>query len=309
MSRLRASLRGFTLLELLAVMGILVLLAVLTVTGVGRISKDARISTAVNRITSALGNARALAIKENTLVLVVFRVNWPTQATNGDPCAINQPPINAAARQATEIVIARASGEAEVFYSGPANSTLLNLADRFVPVPGVAPVRLPAGIKVAGPHYEINEDLVFVTQGEMKELFDDCGEAVRYSQLVGILFGPDGRRLTRNPSGASGDHKLFVDWNDRDCVADPFNDSQDVDYSFGCGNGLKYWFMDHPRDETNVNLLPFLVVYDDDAAREQKGTDWSIDNNMLAELVGANGYIAKYGQRIDFNPNTGAVQP
>ncbi|MFM1889915.1 MAG: hypothetical protein RLZZ565_672, partial [Planctomycetota bacterium] len=197
--------RAFTLIELLAVMGILVLLAVLTVAGVGRISKDARLSTAVNRITSALGNARAIAIKENALVLVVFRPNWPT---NDDGS-----PANADAKQTTEIVIAKFTGEAEIFGN---TSDRINLADRYLPVPGVAPVQLPTGIKVAGPNYEfestVYESPGFYTQGDMKILSRSCGEYPEYYRTVGILFGPDGRRLIRNPTGSGGDQKTFVDF-------------------------------------------------------------------------------------------------
>ncbi|MGA0172681.1 MAG: pilus assembly FimT family protein [Phycisphaerales bacterium] len=307
-SRLR---RAFTLIELRGVMGILVLLAVLTVAGVGRISKDARLSTAVNRITAALGNARAIAIKENAFVLVVFKPNWPTNADGS--------PANADAKQTTEIVIAKFTGESEIFYSGSAgNPNRINLTDRYLPVPGVAPVQLPSGIKVAGPNYEFEFDTTyespgFYTQGDMKILSRSCGEYPEYYRTVGVLFGPDGRRLIRNPTGSGGDHKTFVDFDTID--SDNDGDRQDVQYRFPSGCNFsqtfdRYYFADHQRDETITMIVPFLMVYDDDAARELKVTSWTTRANIEQELVGREtGFIARNGQRIDFNPATGVVQP
>lgn len=298
--------RAFTLIELLAVMGILVLLAVLTVAGVGRISKDARISTAVNRITAALGNARAIAIKDNAFVLVVFKPNWPTNADGS--------PANPDAKQTTEIVIAKFTGESELFGD---SSTVINLADRYLPVVGVAPVQLPSGIKVGGPNFEFESTVyevpAFYTQGDMKILSRSCGEYPEYYRTVGILFGPDGRRLSRKPAGGGGDQKTFVDFDTVDSNGD--GDRQDVQYKFpgGCNfssNFDRFYFADHPRDETNVMIVPFLMVYDDDAARELKVTDWTVRANIEQELVGREtGFIARNGQRIDFNPATGVVQP
>ena len=298
--------RGFTLIELLAVMGILVLLAVLTLTGVGRISKDARISTAVNRLTAALGNARALAIKENTYVMVAFRPNWATNP-DGSAAAADTP-------QATEVVIAKATGQSEVFtYSDGTR----NLADRYLPVPGIEPVRLPTGIKVAGPNFEFEttqyEVPGFYTQADMKILSRSCGEYPEYYRMIAVLFAPDGRRVTRVANASSGDHKSFIDFDP--AASDNAGDRQDVHYRFptGCNfssNFDRFYFQDHPRDETNVMLVPFLLVYDDDAAREFKVLDWTVRSQIEQELISRDtGYIARYGQRIDFNPSTGVVQP
>lgn len=292
---LAATGRGFSLIELLAVMGILVLLAVLTAVGVGRISKEARVSTAVNRISAALANARAIAIRENTHVLVLFRVEWPVNASGA--------PANRAARQVTELVVTRFSGESYV-----PNPSLIS--DRFVPVPGVPPVRLPAGIKVAGPNYEFEsgsfETQAFYTQPEFRLLVDGCNEYLEYGRHIGILFGPDGRRVNRRLNATARDQKISVDLNG--------NGVEDVDFTFqgGCGPSNtfgRFYFLNHPSDETNVMLVPFLVVYDDDAARELKTGDWRTRAGIEAELVGRQGgYIASFGERIDFNPVTGVVQ-
>ena len=65
--------RGFTLIELLIVMGVIGVLSVLTLVSVTAITADARLSSATNTVTAALANARALAIKNNAIVLIVFR--------------------------------------------------------------------------------------------------------------------------------------------------------------------------------------------------------------------------------------------
>ena len=54
--------RGFTLLELLIVIGIITILSVFTVMSVGSISRDVKVATGVNRVTTALATARAEAI-------------------------------------------------------------------------------------------------------------------------------------------------------------------------------------------------------------------------------------------------------
>jgi prepilin-type N-terminal cleavage/methylation domain-containing protein len=305
--------RAFTLIELLAVMGILVLLAVLTVAGVGRISKDARISTAVNRITAALGNARAIAIKENAFVMVVFRPTWPVASPQ--PGEVVVAASNPATPQLTEIQIAKYSGETEIIdpYYG-------NLSQRFTLVPGVAPVSLPPGIKVAGPNYEWESDPTgldfenpaYYTQPDFRAIADDCSEYLDYYRIIGVMFAPDGRRVLRLPAKTSQREKFVVDFSNGDRDGD--GSFGDVNYRFPNGCSLSgfdlYHYVDHPLDETNVFLMPLLMVYDDDAAREFKATDWSTRANIEQELVGREtGFIARNGQRIDFNPATGVVQP
>ena len=58
-------------------------------------------------------------------------------------------------------------------------------------------------------------------------------------------------------------------------------------------------------EETYVAVVPFLSVYDDDAAREMFGDeDWS---ESLEELTGNVGYIAQFADRIHFNRYTGVA--
>ena len=65
---------GFTLIELMVVIGILISLATLTAISVSKVTKDARLSKAVSQVMNALETARTLAIKEHRIVMVVFTV-------------------------------------------------------------------------------------------------------------------------------------------------------------------------------------------------------------------------------------------
>ena len=65
--------RGFTLVELLAVIGILVALATMTAISVARIGKDTRITKAANDLLNVLETARGLAIRTHQPTMVAFR--------------------------------------------------------------------------------------------------------------------------------------------------------------------------------------------------------------------------------------------
>ena len=98
---------GFTLTELLVVMGVITVLATLTVIGIRGVARNARMASATNGLMVALDTARAVAMKENTIVLVVFR-----------------PRLSADRRkQGVEIVIARWTGEAATADVGGASLT------------------------------------------------------------------------------------------------------------------------------------------------------------------------------------------
>ena len=71
-SSMRRPSRGFTLVELLVVMGVIGVLSTLTLVSFRAITRDARLSSATNTVTAALDNARALAMKRNQPVLVAF---------------------------------------------------------------------------------------------------------------------------------------------------------------------------------------------------------------------------------------------
>lgn len=285
--------RGFTLAELLVVIGIIAVLGTLTVISVQRISRDTRTATATNTVTNTLAAARAHAIKTNNLVMVVFRPIWnPNQ---------RQTP------QQTEAVISEWSGRSYEFQPG-------QLADVYVPANGFQPLKLAPGVKVAGPVYETGgaNDSLWATQPDLARTMGGggvaaCSEPITYSRMIGVLFGPDGSRITRNPNGATDDNKSFVDFNRVDSNGD--GDPQDCQ-SGTCANGnfQVYWLQDHADDENNITLVPFLAVYDDRAARERRTQEWSSDQALVQDLVGPAGYISTSSDRIHFNRYTGVAE-
>jgi len=284
---------GFTLMELLVVMGVLAILSGLTGVSVSKISRQSRVASAVNTVTATLGSARALAIKENAVVVVAFRPTWDVN--------------NRQKPQQTEIVVAKWTGQTSLFNIGPGN---VNISDRFVVSDSIPPTRLPAGVKVAGPLYEFGNDDIWVTQGEMPLLMGGCKESMDYSRMVAVMFAPEGTLVTRNPRSSAGDSKAYIDFNKNNVFGPLDNDPQDVDYG-NCAGGstfAKYWQQDDVSDEPNLTLVPFLSVFDDRAAREKKTLDWSNSGNMLLELAGPQGYITTNSDRIHFNRYTGVAE-
>ena len=121
---------GFTLLELLIVIGILTVLAVLTVISVGGIARDVKLSTGINRVMSSLAAARAEAIRSNVPVMLSFRVVKDKQRP-GKPDQV-------------EMVIARWTGELRpARHFGYGGFEEYRFAERFEPVPEIAPQLLP----------------------------------------------------------------------------------------------------------------------------------------------------------------------
>lgn len=292
MSRVRRPARGFTLAELLVVIGVIAVLGTLTVISVQRISRDTRTATATNTVTNALAAARAHAIKTNNLVMVVFRPIWnPNQ---------RQTP------QQTEVLISEWTGRSFEFLPE-------ELADVYLPANGFQPIKLAPGVKVAGPVYETGaNDSVWATQADMSRTMGGggvaaCSEPITYSRMIGVLFGADGSRLTRNPNGATSDNKSFVDFNRVDSNGD--GDPQDCQLgTCATGNFQVFWLQDHVEDESNITLVPFLAVYDDRVARERRTQEWSSDAALAQDLVGPQGYIATNSDRIHFNRYTGVAE-
>lgn len=289
---------AFTLIELLVVIGILALLGVLTIISAQKLSRSSRVSSAVNTVTNALQVARAYAIRESKLTVVVFRPVWDA--------ANKQKP------QQTEVLIAASTGETYEFDETQVYH-LPNMAERFLPAQGLKAVRLPAGVKVAGPLFEDQfsttlTEVDWATQGEMSKITNGCGEAIKYSRLIAVMFAPDGSLVLANTRAGGGDTKSFVDLS---VPADFDNDGDPQDCGFGScasGNYQTFWFQDAPEDECNLVLVPFLSIYDDRAAREIKTLDWSDEAAMKTELCGPSGYITTNGQQVNFNRYTGVAE-
>ena len=330
---------AFTLLELLVVMGILLILATLTAISVGKVTRDAKLANATNVLVAALGNARAIAIRDNAYVMVTFRI-----APDRRGRALPREP------QVVQVVTARWTGEVVTSTTPlppaatpplvPPVRALPNdvFADRFIAVPGVPTRELPTGILVAGPAFG------FVTDAAVGLNDDQWRTQPRFSGApnlatapptyapdltrtelgwaIGVLFGPDGRVLSRNPEQvlevvtASGGNqnayvKAFVDTNGD---GHPYCGNTNV---FGSGpNNVDYFIYDEPLDEPLVDYVPFLAVFNDAEARDRFEASLSAWRGTGAAAIGGNGsppprirdqslFIDEQSDRITFNRFTG----
>ena len=327
---------AFTLLELLVVMGILLVLAGLTAVSVGKVTRDAKLANATNTLVAALGNARAIAIRDNAFVMVTFRI-----APDRRSKAVPREP------QVVQILTARWTGEVVTAETPLPNPNTYGaevmeddvFADRFVPVPGVPTRDLPAGVMVAGPAFGFITDasvgqndrfwrtlprfagtvVASTTPGGAPTFTPDLTRT-ELGWGIGVLFGPEGRVLSRNPqqvlevvTSDTGNQnayvKSFVDLNGDGF---PLRGTTNV-YGSGPVN-VDYFIYDEPLDEPLVDYVPYLAVFNDVEARER--FDAAAWRGTGAGAIGGNGapsarvrdqslFIDEQADRITFNRYTG----
>jgi prepilin-type N-terminal cleavage/methylation domain-containing protein len=294
---------GFTLAELLVVMAIIAILATVTVVAMRAISADARLSSGVNAVVAALDNARALAMKNNQIVMVAFR---PRQQGN---------------EQYVEAVIAKWSGDEFVLRDGSTGG-ISRLVDRFVPIPDVAARKLPDGVGVASPYYhdtgdlytlpDFNSDFTWSTQvnlpvgGELPIQGDHLGA------LIAVMYGPDGTTISRN--SATDSNGAFIDFN-----SDYLMHFRGVDYqSWGLvdpDDKSEPYEQHYEDEETLVTIAPLLAVYDRADAQDRAVGNWASAVGY-EELIGSTdvgsdywrrGIINDTAMRLHFNRYTGVV--
>jgi prepilin-type N-terminal cleavage/methylation domain-containing protein len=288
--------RAFSLTELLVVMGVIALLAALTTVGYRTIAKDAKLASAKNTVMAVLDNARSLAMRENQLVMVVFR-----------------PRREGTREQYIEAVLARWSRQSIVFNiqgSGPA------IVDRFVPVTGIAPRRLPLGIQVAAPRYAAaisaasqNEDMGWFTMSHLPTIREDgTGEAP--GVMIAVVFNARGETVVRNPVTDNG--RFWVDFNN-----DGVHQWDNLTVSYPGPISLSvlndFYFQRYENDECYVTLAPFLALFDDADARALLDVSrWT--NPPTPSPTNADNrrddysqHINQYADRIHFNRYTGVA--
>ena len=303
--------RAFTLAELLAVIGVIAILAVTVTMSAQRISKDAKVASATNHLLAMLGQARAMAIRDHTSILVAFRVRQATYR-NASGVEVADP----AKPQQTEIVVARPTGRVGFPGTGVAGAWTLVfpaagiddlLVEEFEPVEGLPPRLLPVGIKVAGSAADvtdindIGQDLLWLSQPQLKN-------TERASMMV-VRFGPDGSIRTRNPSLAGN---LTVSGTDTSSVAPwiDFNRNGKLDIgATASGTNGKFYAYDEANDEALCDHTMFLAVFDDDLMHEQ-GTpgDWQGYGSWQTLNIARTEFINQFSDRIHFNRFTGVAE-
>ena len=326
MNRPTQTIRAFTLMELLAVMGIIAILGVVITTSAQRISKDSKVAGATNKVLAALGEARAIAIRDRATVLVGFTVRRPTyRATSNSPETIDY-----SKPQQTEIVIAKSTGRVgfpgvattgswTVVYPGAAINDLL--LEEFQPVTGLSPMLLPTGIKVAGSAAdigdinEIGQDDYWLSQPALPISPADPVIRERGTTVV-VRFAQDGSMQTRNPSLTAN---LTSSVTDTSSVA-PWidfnrNGLMEIGTTGGTTNG-KFYALDEIHDESLGDHAMFLAVFDDDLFHSQATPAelavWNVYTNIDAWMNGLNkarsNFINQFSDRIHFNRFTGVAE-
>ncbi len=310
--RNRSPSRGFTLAELLAVIGVIAVLAVVVSMSAQRISKDAKISSATNQVLAALGQARAIAIRDHATVLVGFRVRRPTyRGTDGIERIVES------SRQQTEIVIAKSTGR--IGFPGPTvglgSFTLIFpsvsiddlLIEEFEPVEGLPPQLLASSVKVAGSAAdfpdanEVGQDSLWLSQPRVISS-SDATLNVRGSMVV-VRFAPDGSIQTRNPNLSSN---LTAATTDTSVVAPyiDFNRNGRIDVgttNTGTSNSMFFAF-DEMNDEPLGDHTSFLAIFDDDLFAETGYT------TGLSLNEGRTEFVNQFADRIHFNRFTGIAE-
>jgi prepilin-type N-terminal cleavage/methylation domain-containing protein len=338
---------AFTLLELLVVMGILLVLATLTAISVGKVTRDAKLANATNTLIASLGNARAIAIRDNTYVLVSFRIA-PDRRSRIVP---REP-------QVVQVITSKWTGEVVTPSTPlPAGVEMPSTADvygeRFLPVPGVPQRELPSGVYVAGPGFfrgsggTFNGSTSTATYGASDRFwftqptfvgtanFSAATPTYTFNSAlsevgnnIGILFAPDGRMVSR-----LGEQVVEIDTvsgSDGNAWAKPFVDldgngfpsrGTSVFAPFSALQNVSFFYYDEPIDETFVDLVPYLAVFNMAEARDRFDTTaWRGPNigglgntvngqvaNVPPRVRDLSLFIDEQSDRITFNRYTGVA--
>ena len=309
--------RGFTLLELLVVIGIISMLAVVTVISVQRVTRDVKLATGVNRVLGALSTARTEAIRTNTPTLLTFRMVKDLE----DPSQPAQ----------VEMVVAGFSGEVvpgpDIPVNGPPVPWSNSAFCRFTPSQTVAPRYLPEGIMVAGPGQDFGllDDptgtWLFMSPGPWVPLDEnndgnyDTYRSEDYGATFGVLFSVDGTVVTRNPETQTSVSDRLYNWVDYDGMQDEdgnfmFNDSS--------GSDTTRFFQQRESDaESLIDACSFLMVYDEVKAKQDidysqfiaiqpPPGSWTDSYEEENRILGA--WVSENADRIHFNRYTGLAK-
>lgn len=296
----RRSAAGFTLAELLVSIAVILIIAGITAVSVRNIARDARLSSGVNTVTAALDTARGLAIRDGRYTIVAFRAR-----------------LEGTSRQYIEVVTARAAGHIPDIYEaivhgGPDPDEFV---ERFVPVSGLSPRRLPPGISIAAPKYGGEFDTEWQTTTNLPAVQGGENAGV----VIAVMYGPDGTIRLRREDDSAG--RYFIDFNND---GDQRQDGEDYDnqnsYPDNAGycdagqgydnNGnivqfTQYFCQAQDGDEPYLTMAPFLAVFDEAAARDEYNPiTWSDPQTKITDL---SAYITANADRLHFNRYTGVI--
>ena len=218
------------------------------------IAADLRMSSAVNTVTSALDNARAMAIKHNRYIITVFRPRLDNDGTE----------------QVIDIVVAEWNGDsANALIASGVTWTF----DRFTPVDGWKSQSIGGGVNVAGPGYGTGDDEIWWVSSYLPSnaVIPDNEP---YGALIGVLYNPEGRVVFRNAE--SGADRIWVDFNNDGVQT--INDTDVVQWPWPSPlpSTRSYFDLEMPEGEPFISMTPILAVFNENEFRESIGMSGSL---------------------------------
>jgi prepilin-type N-terminal cleavage/methylation domain-containing protein len=302
--------RCFTLVELLVVMGVIAVLGIVTTLSYRGIAQDAKLASGKNTVAAVLDNARGLAMRNNRIVMVVFRPRLDGKD------------------QYLEAVFAeyRESGAACVGCAAASTPCpCARVVDRFAPIAGVSPRALTRGIKIGSPSYPPEVDTEWRVVSHLPAINQTTGLGERAGEQIAVMYGPDGTVLAEN--SATDADRIFVDYNNngfQDLNAGATSPLQ-ILYATGTSSWPSisvdnfngdfpthhgYFEQLYEHDEPYVELAPFLAIFDDEEMRElydpqrwHYTTPGAFANRRADYQV----YLNENTDRLHFNRYTGVV--
>ena len=272
---------GFTLVELIVVIVIMSILAGFSAIAYREIAADLRMSSAINTVTAALDNARAMAIKNNRYVMTVFRPRLDADGTE----------------QVIDIVVAEWSGDSANANRGDGD---IWTYDRFTPVVGLPVRTIDGGVNVAGPGYGTGDDDTWWVSTYLPAN-TVVSDNEPFGSLVGVLYSPEGRVVVRNAE--SGADRIWVDFNnDGDQT---INAVEVVDWPWpsplpSIGS---YFDLEIPDGEPFISMTHILAVFNETECRSSSDiSSWTsagLRDNAYTQ------YIDTTTDRIQFNRYSG----
>jgi len=248
------------------------------------IAADLRMSSAINTVTSALDNARAMAIKNNRYVITVFRPRLDRDGTE----------------QVIDIVVAEWNGDSANADNGFNSNATMWTYDRFTPVSGLQIRTIEGGVNIAGPGYGIQgNDHIWWVSTYLPALVTDEYEG----SLIGVLYSPEGRVVVRNAE--SGADRIWVDFNNDGVQT--ISDILVVDWPWpspipNLGSG-DFFELLVPEGEPFISMTHILAVFNETECRSSYDVStWASESTREGNYTD---YINSTTDRIQFNRYSG----
>lgn len=321
--------RGFTLMELLASLAVISIIATITTVSYSRVIEGNKMSSAINGTSDIFKISRAYAISNSKYVLVSFR---PVLIKGG-----NSQQIEITASELNNTYVYKRYDDYEIM-------------DQYLPIGGISSFKLPEGTSVAyapyvgGPNEEGDTDdvggdfdrasnryltglsylpsLRSVVPDQLNEFTEGAGQ-------FGLLFDPNGKLVTLNME--TGAIRLYVDYD--------FDGKQDVDINSDnsteatnepclyplsinelrsnpdqyCDFQVAFFDQKNPWDECYIQQRLSFAIYDDSKLRDKVNPlQWTSASGNNADgfnqrIRDHTSFVVENGIFFNFNRFTGEL--